>query len=268
LVGRQGGLLAELAAYRTNLRLLDGTLINTAQLLGRDEGTFSHAQLDKFRSDLDELRKYDARVRLPDGREWAVAELTIFGPAIATADQLRAWLEAEAVRNRARMQGMGREFIPFPDLVDLYLRIGAEYGVRGDVALAQAAKETGYWQFTGDVKPDQNNFCGLWATGDKPLTGTEPLNGADPSRVRLEAGRHGATFATAEAGVEAHIQHLYAYATKDRLPSGRVLLSPRFVYVQHGSAPTWQGLNARWAVPGTTYGQSIIHDFWRKAFNY
>jgi hypothetical protein len=265
-----GGLLAELAAYRTNILLLGGTRINTAELLGRDEGTFSPAQLDKFRSDLDELRKFDARVRLPDGREWAVAELTILGPAIATADQLRAWLEAEA-RKRVRTEQWGREFVPFPDLVDLYLRIGAEYGVRGDLALAQAAKETGYWQFTGLVQPDQNNFCGLWAISrDRPLTGREPLNGADPSRVRLEAGRHGATFATPEAGVEAHIQHLYAYATSAAtdLPPGKTLLSPRFVYVQRGCAPTWQGLNARWAVPGTTYGQSIIRDYWLKAFDY
>ncbi|ACA58982.1 stalk domain-containing protein [Candidatus Desulforudis audaxviator] len=264
--GRRVGLLQELAEYRTNLRLLDGTFINSAELVDKDEENFSQAQLDRFRSDLDDLRKYDARVRLPDGREWATAELTILGPAIATADQLRAWLEAEA-RKRVRTEQWGREFVPFPDLVDLYLRIGAEYGVRGDLALAQAAKETGYWQFGGDVQPDQNNFCGLWATGTA-LTGGESLNGADPALVRLEAGRHGATFATPQAGVEAHIQHLYAYATTDPLPPGKVLLSPRFVYVQRGSAPTWQGLNARWAVPGTTYGQSIIHDFWLKALYY
>ncbi len=267
-VDQQDGLLQELAAYRTNLRLLDGTPINTAELLGKDEESFSPAQLDKFRSDLDELRKYEARVRLPDGREWAVAELTILGPAVATADQLRAWLEAEAPRIPAEVEGkMGRVFIPLPDLVDLYLRIGAEYGVRGDLALAQAAKETGYWEFGGLVQPDQNNYCGLWATGTV-LTGGEPLNGADPSRVRLEAGRHGATFATPEAGVEAHIQHLWAYATTAPLPPGKVLLSPRFALVQRGSAPTWQGLNARWAVPGTTYGQSIIRDFWLKAFDH
>lgn len=263
---QQDGLLRELAVYRTNLRLLDDTLINTAELLGQDEGAFSPAQLDKFQSDLNELRKFDARVRLPDGREWAVAELTILGPAIATADQLRAWLEAEA-RKRVQTEQWGREFVPFPDLVDLYLRIGAEYGVRGDLALAQAAKETGYWQFGGLVQPDQNNFCGLWATGTV-LTGGESLNGADPSRVRLEAGRHGATFATPEAGVEAHIQHLWAYATTAPLPPGKALLSPRFALVQRGSAPTWQGLNARWAVPGTTYGQSIIHDYWLKALAY
>ncbi len=272
LAGRRVGLLQELAEYRTNLRLLDGTFINSAELVDKDEENFSPAQLDQFRTILNQLKRYDLWVRLPDGREWAAADLSIRGPAIATAGQLRAWLEAETPRNRARVERMGREFIPFPDLVDHYLRIGAEYGIRGDLALAQSAKETGYWQFTGDVKPDQNNFCGLWATGN-PLTGGESLNGADPALVRLEAGRHGATFATPQAGVEAHIQHLYAYATTDPLPPGKVLLSPRFNLVRQamrelGPAPTWQGLNARWAVPGTTYGQSIIHDYWLKALAY
>ncbi|MEW6458679.1 MAG: stalk domain-containing protein [Bacillota bacterium] len=271
LAGRRVGLLQELAEYRTNLRLLDGTFVNSAELVDKDEENFSPAQLDQFRTILNQLKRYDLWVRLPDGREWATAELTILGPAIATADQLRAWLEAETPRIRAKVERMGREFIPFPDLVGLYLRIGAEYGIRGDLALAQSAKETGYWQFTGDVQPDQNNFCGLWATG-VPLTGGESLNGADPALVRLEAGRHGATFATPQAGVEAHIQHLYAYATTDPLPPGKVLLNPRFNLLEQlkrrGSASTWQDLNGRWAVPGTTYGQSIIHDFWLKALYY
>ena len=43
----------------------------------------------------------------------------------------------------------GKQFIPFPDVVDLYLEIGHEYGIRGDIALFQALKETGYFQFTG-----------------------------------------------------------------------------------------------------------------------
>lgn len=243
-----GGLLHELAGYRTNLRLLDGTLINSAALLGKEESDFNAAELEHLATLLGQLQRYDQQVRLPDGRVWATADVTIQGPAIATADQLQAWVTERGVT--------------IPDgLADLYLEIGAEYGIRGDLAFAQAAKETHYWQYTGLVQPDQYNYCGLWATGS-PLTGGESLNGADSGLVRLEPSRHGATFASPEIGVEAHIQHLYAYATTDPLPPGKVLLSPRFNLVQRGCAPTWQGLNARWAVPGTTYGQSVIHDYW------
>ena len=78
-------------------------------------------------------------------------------------------------------------------------------------------------------------------------------------------GTHGITFGTMADGVEAHIQHLYAYATKDPLPEGVELVDPRFKYVTRGIAPQWTGLNGRWAVPGNGYGESIIGDYWFEA---
>lgn len=260
-------LLQDLASYRTNLRLLDGTVINSAELLARDESSFSETQLEQFETYLSLLTKYERIVELPDGSRIAAADLAIEGRALADADQLQRWLAAEEPRLRVKMAQCGREFVPIPDdLADLYLRIGEEYGIRGDLAFCQAAKETCFWQFVGSVQPFQNNYCGLWATGS-PCTGQEPLNGADPDLVRFEPGVHGAIFADPEVGVEAHIQHLYAYACRDPLPRDRVLYDPRFNLVARGCAPTWQGLNARWAVPGTTYGQSIIQDWWLPALD-
>ncbi|WP_245736116.1 SPOR domain-containing protein [Virgibacillus subterraneus] len=59
-----------------------------------------------------------------------------------------------------------------PDAIELgnyYLTFGEYYGVRGDVAFAQAMHETDFLRFIGVVQPDQNNFCGLGATGpDNP----------------------------------------------------------------------------------------------------
>jgi hypothetical protein len=166
-----------------------------------------------------------------------------------------------------------------PDLVDLYLSIGKEYGIRGDIAFCQAAKETGWWRFTGLVQPEQNNYCGLGATGS-PATGTEDLGGADPARVSYQKDRHGAFFSTPAAGVEAHIQHLYAYTSKEPLPAGKVLLDPRFVKVTRGNSPRWVDLGGKWAVPGydrskyatfadafsngETYGHSILKDYYLK----
>ncbi|GAF24935.1 membrane-bound lytic murein transglycosylase B [Moorella thermoacetica Y72] len=258
-------LLLELAGYRSNLRLLDGTVINSAELLKMDASSFSQEQLQQFREFLGYLKKYDQQVKLPDGTVLNVADITIEGQPVASAAQLRAWIASEIPRLRVKMQEQyHRDLLPIPDLAELYLRIGAEYGIRGDLAFAQAAKETNFWQFTGSVRPDQNNYCGLGALSS-PNTGNEPLNGADPTKVRFAPGVYGAIFASPEIGVEAHIQHLYAYATKKPLPPGKVLYDPRFNLVQRGSATTWQGLNARWAVPGITYGQSIIEDYWLKA---
>lgn len=265
-------LLKDLADYRTNLKLMDGSVINSAILSTKEPGNYTAEQLSIFRTYREQLSKYGSTLLLPNGQTTNAADISIMGNSYLTADQLRSWIAAETPRLKDKAAANGLQFNEIPDLADLYIKIGAEYGIRGDLAFCQAAKETGYWQYTGDVQPWQNNYCGLWATGS-PFGGMDTLkkaeldslNRCDPNQIRLEKGIHGAIFATPEAGVEAHIQHLYAYATKSPLPAGKVLVDPRFVLVNKGIAPTWLGLNARWAVPGTTYGQSIIYDYWCKA---
>ncbi len=257
-------LLKDLAQYRTNLKLKDGSVINSEVLSTKDPASFSSEQLVAFKTYREQLSKYQPSLTLPSGEQLNTADITILGNSILTAEQLKKWINSETPRLTTKATSLGLAFKPIPDLADLYIKIGAEYGIRGDLAFCQAAKETGYWQFTGDVKPEQNNYCGLYATGNA-LTGQEAMNGADAYQVFLIAGTHGATFMTPAAGVEAHIQHLYAYATKNPLPVGKTLVDPRFSLVNKGIAPSWQNLNARWAVPGTTYGQSIIYDYWFKA---
>jgi hypothetical protein len=131
-----------------------------------------------------------------------------------------------------------------PLLGQFYKGLGEYYGIRGDVAFAQAMLETDYFRFTGDVRSDQNNFAGIGATG---------------GAVR------GASFSTPEEGVLAHLQHLYAYATRAPLPNRYPLVDPRFHLVNRGSATTWTALNGKWAVPGTTYGQTILNVYRRMA---
>ncbi|WP_428911613.1 glucosaminidase domain-containing protein [Niallia sp. Krafla_26] len=119
-----------------------------------------------------------------------------------------------------------------------YLIFGEYYGIRGDVAFAQAMHETNYLRFTGVVNPEQNNFSGIGTTGpDQP----------------------GAVFQSPRDGVLAQIQHLFAYATTNSLPDRYPLMDPRFHLVTRGSASKWVDLNGKWAVPGTTYGQSILN---------
>ena len=128
------------------------------------------------------------------------------------------------------------------ELVSYYYEEGLREGIRPDVAFAQALKETGFFRYGGTVTPDQNNYCGLGTTS---------------------ATVKGAYFATPQMGVRAHIQHLVAYATK-RQPQAN-LVDPRFSVVRekYGSRTLsrWVDLNGRWAVPGNTYGQSIMSMF-------
>ena len=133
------------------------------------------------------------------------------------------------------------------ELVRIYYEEASREGIRPDVALCQALKETGFFGYGGDVDPKQNNYCGLGATGNH-----EP----------------GASFDTPRLGARAHIQHLLAYVSK-RAPK-TIVVDPRYELVKNfrkdvfGKMVHWTDLNGVWAVPGTYYGQEILR-IWQQA---
>ncbi|WP_404332345.1 N-acetylmuramoyl-L-alanine amidase [Mesobacillus maritimus] len=168
----------------------------------------------------------------PDSPNNEVSGYTILGETFLSAEQMNLFVQSVN-----------------PNAIELgryYATIGPQYGIRGDVAFAQAMLETDYLRFTGTVQPDQNNFAGIGATGpDNP----------------------GARFSTPEKGVLAHIQHLYAYASTKPLPEKSPLVDPRFNLVSRGSATTWKALNGKWAVPGNGYGQALLNVYERLLMN-
>jgi len=124
-----------------------------------------------------------------------------------------------------------------PDIIPFYKKNGEMLGIGWGYAVAQMIKETGYLKFNGAVKAEQNNFAGIGAVG---------------------GDAQGATFSTPEEGVLAHLEHLFAYASKDPLPVGVPKVDPRFDLVTRGSCPNWEDLNGRWAVPGNGYGEDVV----------
>lgn len=193
---------------------------------------------------------------------------TIFGQSTLTAEEINDFLDYMRPFLKEKATANGREFYEYPqNIAELYLSLGEKYGIRGDVALSQALKETGYFQYGGIVEPWQNNFCGLGATG-VAYTAEDVITGVDQSKVLAIAGTHGLTFNSVEAGVEAHLQHLYSYATTAELPNGVEKIDPRFNHMFRGTAKYWNDLNGRWAVPGDGYGESIINDYWQKIADY
>lgn len=105
-------------------------------------------------------------------------------------------------------------------------------GVRPDIVVAQAIKETGYFKFGGELTYKDNNFAGIGVTG---------TSGAKNS------------FATAREGIRAQVQHLKAYGSKDALVQACV--DPRFNLVSRGSAPSLEELAGKWAYPGYSTSQ-------------
>jgi hypothetical protein len=99
----------------------------------------------------------------------------------ATPGRLMAFLQSRNPRLDARFDTIATE----------YMRHGEDLAVRWDTAFFQMLVETGNLTFTGDVKPAQNNFAGLGATGK---------------------GAPGESFDSVAKGVRAHLEHVLMYA--------------------------------------------------------
>jgi len=153
-----------------------------------------------------------------------VVKTQILGKSILLASQLKEALKQNHIKANT-------------SIVDIYYRIAAIYGIKADLSFIQSMHETNWLKFTGIVKASQNNFAGLGATG---------------------GDNHGESFPSVAVGVEAHIQHLFAYCSKHPLPPNRKLYDTRFNYITRGSSPTWEGLDGKWAVPGLGYGENLI----------
>ena len=122
----------------------------------------------------------------------------------------------------------------YGDLPAIYREEAAIEGVNYDIAFCQMCLETGFLQFGGDVKPEQNNFGGIGAIGN---------------------GVRGDSFSDRRVGVRAQIQHLKAYATTK--PLVQPLVDPRFSLVKRGTAPLLGQLSGRWA-EDTNYDKKIM----------
>ncbi len=106
-------------------------------------------------------------------------------PVCVTPGRLQAYLEARNPGLETRFQTIAID----------YMREGDALAVRWDYAFFQMIMETGQLSFkngnrAGDVKPTQNNFAGLGATGGVP----------------------GESFPDVATGVRAHLQHVLLYA--------------------------------------------------------
>ena len=111
------------------------------------------------------------------------------------------------------------------NIANLYIEESGKEGINHDIAFCQMCLETGFLKFDGIVNPDQNNFCGLGATG---------------------ISEKGEVFSSKRLGVRAHIQHLKAYASFDKLNNR--LVDNRFRFVKRGIAPTIDKLTGNWAL--------------------
>ena len=159
-------------------------------------------------------------------------------PACVTPGRLIAYLESRNPQLDPRFRAIASE----------YMRLGETLGLRWDYAFYQMLLETGSLSFrdgnrSGDVKPAQNNFAGLGATG---------------------RGEHGESFKDIATGVRAHLEHLLLYAGErvDNPVADRTRKVQEWGVLtdwhkRFARPVTFSDLAAKWA-PGTrSYGRMI-----------
>lgn len=162
-------------------------------------------------------------------------------PIVSNSKVSIAQAQAWAIR-----KGAHKRFI---DVAPFYWEYGRITGINPEILYAQGAKETNFGRYTGQVRPEMNNWAGiriLEANGD--------------SNYDYEI------FSTPEDGVRAHFNHMGIYCGVD--PIGEP--HPRWYKTNTAS---WAGkikyvedLGGRWA-PNPDYGISIIRDYVRYIYN-
>lgn len=152
----------------------------------------------------------------------------------------KAQVDCETAVKWAENMGAAQIFI---DAAPIYWKYGELTGIRPEVLYCQAAKETNYGKYTGQVTPDMNNWAGIKradATGDAP--------------------EDHESFATPDDGVRAHFNHMAAYVGVDPVGETHPRYDAALSRSWAGSVRYVEQLGGKWA-PDENYGKSIVNDF-------
>jgi hypothetical protein len=188
------------------------------------------------------------------GNNFNADDPPLLGQPSGAAHQALDWLVARAA---------GYTPNEITAIVARYVEVGDAAGLDWFLALAQLAHETAslasWWS-----QPPRRNPAGIGVTGRVQAGTLDTPPGAGWTWDGAQ-WREGLSFTTwTDDAIPAHLGRLLAYALTDAQAnqSQRALIARALGYRPlsdnyRGIAPTLNGLNGRWAVPGTSYGQSI-----------
>ncbi len=145
-------------------------------------------------------------------------------------------------------------------IVPAYFSVCASVGMDPVMLLAQMIHETGCLTSWWSQRP-RRNPAGIGVTGRSGSA--QPAAGA--WALKEGSWLEGVSFTSwKDDAVPAHAGRLLAYALRDDQANEaqRAMIARAIAYRPlpakfRGVAPTWRGLNGRWAVPGTTYADKI-----------
>lgn len=151
-----------------------------------------------------------------------------------------AQISAEKAKEWAKSKGAAQRFI---DIADTYWKYGEITGIRPEILYAQAAKETKFGLYGGNVIPEQNNWAGIKVAG---ATGDTTYDHE--------------SFATPDDGVRAHFNHMSAYIGLAPIgePHGRYYSAAKLAWA--GQVKYLEELGGKWC-PDLYYGYSILNNY-------
>ena len=141
-------------------------------------------------------------------------------------------------------------------LIPILYESAIKNGIDPTILIAQAMKETGYFQYKGVLRPNFCNTCGLKVT----------KGGGDQ-----DPGAH-MRFEYWEDGIMAHSDHLALYAgaigfpkhspecashPNEKYKNNGTTKDPRHFTYLYGKCPNVEDLGGNWA-PSKTYGEDIV----------
>ncbi|MGM0652604.1 MAG: glucosaminidase domain-containing protein, partial [Bacillota bacterium] len=161
-------------------------------------------------------------------KETALEETSITGSSRVTISQAQAWAKSKNAHQR------------FVEITPVYWEYGKKTGIRPEVMYAQAALETGYGHYKGQVPASFNNWAGIkvgHSNGDNP---------EDHEK-----------FATPEEGVRGHFNHMSAYVGLQPVgePHDRYYSVKSIAWA--GTVEYVEELSGKWA-PSSTYHETIV----------
>lgn len=186
-------------------------------------------------------------------------DMPILGPASGSFDEAHAWLSTHT--NAYSPYDIGI-------IIDAYRSVGQRVGMDWFMAIAQMAHETGSLTSFWSQRP-QRNPAGIGVDGtavDGLPTDPPPAPSGWAYNTQRNRWEKGISFPSwAADSVPAHMGRLLAYALRDEWANTeqRQLIAQALAWRplpadRRGVALTYVGLNGKWAVPGTSYGQTII----------
>lgn len=160
--------------------------------------------------------------------------------SLKTPIKLKSQVSMEQAQVWAIRKGAHKRFI---DIAPYYWEYGRLTGINPEILYAQAAKETNFGRYTGQVKPEMNNWAGI-----------KIANPTGDSTYDHEI------FSTPEDGVRAHFNHIGLYCGIDPIGDPHPRWYKTKTALWAGKIQYVEDLGERWA-PHPDYGISIMRDY-------